>query len=314
MTLKYIFMGSPELAATILERLTQELPPPALVVTQPPRAQGRGQKLTPTAVETLAVQKGIPVLATDNVSSDESMAQLKKAAPDLILVAAFGQILRENVLTLPKLFCLNVHASLLPKYRGAGPAQWAIWKGETETGVTIQRMVRKLDAGDILLQKKFAIGATETSGELLLRLAALGADALVEAVRVVESGRYQFIPQDEALMTLAPKIDKSQAVVDWTQTAQQVLNQVRALQPWPVAETRLGGSRLQIYRAEILPQKATSMPGTLVSDGKTSLAVVCGDGGVLSLTEIQPENRKRLGIKDFLQAFRGNFPHAIVPS
>lgn len=314
MALKYVFMGSPALAATILERLLRDLPLPALVVTQPPRAQGRGQKLTPTAVEDLARRHGLPVLATENVSQESAVTQLRELKPDLILVAAFGQILRESVLSLPRLFCLNVHASLLPKYRGAGPAQWAIWKGETETGVTIQRMVKKLDAGDILLQKKIAIGPEENSGQLLLRLADLGAEALVESVRLVESGKYAFAPQNEAAATLAPKIEKHQAVINWQQSAQEVLNQVRALQPWPVAETKLGGARLQIYQASLSPTPGVAKPGSLRSDGKSFLEVCCGDGRALFLTEIQPENRKRLGIKEFLQAFRGNFPHAIVPS
>jgi methionyl-tRNA formyltransferase len=307
--LKYIFMGSPPLAATILEHLCAELYPPTLVVSQIARAAGRGKTLQPTAVETLARAKGLPVLTTENINASAEMEKLRGEKPDLILVAAFGQLLKEPLLSLPRLYCLNVHASLLPKYRGAGPVQWAIWNGESETGITIQRMVKKLDAGDIFLQKSISISPEWTSVELLENLAGLGASCLVEAVKLTEKGYAEFTPQDSSKVTFAPKIDRTHAIIDWSRSAQEILNQIRALQPWPVAESRMGEERVKIFAATVESVVSGADPGTIFTDAKSYLSVKCGDLRALSLTEIQLENRKRLKIEDFLRAYRGAFPY-----
>jgi len=307
--LKYVFMGSPALAVTILQTVCEKYGPPCAVVTQAAKEGGRGQKLLPTAVATFAKEKNFPLLETDNINTPEALSALKTHAPDVLLVAAFGQILRQDVLTLPTIAALNVHASLLPKYRGAAPFQRAIWNHETHTGITIQKMARKLDAGDILLQKTLEILPRETSGELLDRLATLGAKASVEALRLLESGKFQFVPQDESQATVAPKIDKSEAVMDWTQPAQRLFDQIRALQPWPVAETSLEGTGLRVFKAEVVTPSKALGPGEILTDHKTFLQVGTGDKLSLSLTEIQLANKKRLAIRDFLSAFRGNFPH-----
>lgn len=310
-------MGTPEFAATILRRIADAQGPPALVLTQPPREAGRGRKQSPSAVQTLCEQTGWHFDNPESVNTDASMKRLKDVTPDVILVAAFGQILKKPILELPK-YCLNVHGSLLPKYRGAAPVQRAILDGDTETGITIQRMARKLDTGDILLQKRLLIRRKETSAQLLDRLAELGAESLIESVRMIESGKEKFIPQVEADATNAAKLDKKDSPIDWTRTAMEIERQVYGLQPWPVAETRLGKDRLQVYGADAMPgvpavpgSTSAARAGSIVTDHKTHVHVVCGDGRV-ALTEIQLENRKRLSIVDFLKGYRGKFPFSHV--
>jgi methionyl-tRNA formyltransferase len=306
---KIIFMGSPPLAATILERLCQAGLTPSLVVTQVAKAAGRGKNLQPTAVEILAVAQGLDLIATDNVNTPEIVDKMRAVAPDLILVAAFGQLLKDPILTMPRLFCLNVHASLLPAYRGAAPLQWGIWNGDKTTGITIQKMVKKLDAGDILVQEAFPIEPDWTSVELLEKAAVVGGECLLRAVKLVESGKFTLVPQDPKAATYAPKIDRVHAVIDWARPADAIRNQIRALQPWPVAETRLGKDRLKIFKATVEPDPSGTVPGTIRTDSKQFLTVKCGDSKALSLTEIQLENRKRLDIKDFLRGYRDSFPH-----
>ncbi|MCB0404756.1 MAG: methionyl-tRNA formyltransferase [Bdellovibrionales bacterium] len=301
--MKYVFMGTPAIAASILEHLCSAGKTPIAVVTQPARQAGRGRKLTPSAVEQTAARLNLPVYPRENINSLESLEALKTWDPDLVLVVAFGQMLKEPVLLLPRLGCFNLHASLLPKYRGAAPVQRAIWNGEVETGVSIQRMVKALDAGDVLLQKRIAILPNETSGELLERLANLGGEAAVQALTLAETGALHCTPQDPNEVTVARKIAKEEAELNFSEPAQRLHDQVRALQPWPIAETRLNGQRLKVFGTSVLSQASTAPAGTALTDGKTHLNVVCGDGRLLALTEIQLENRKRLGVEDFLRGY-----------
>lgn len=309
--LKYVFAGSHSFSVTVLDSLCRHLYPPGLVVTQPPRPAGRGKSLLPTCVQQYSKSKSLPFIAVGNINGDSVLDTLKSLNPDLILVAAFGQIFKKEVLAIAKLYCLNVHASLLPKYRGAAPIQWAIWSGEKSTGITIQKMRLQLDAGDILLQKKIAIGPQETSTELLARLALLGGKALVEAVKMIESGADKFMPQDPKLMSYAPKIKRSHSKIDWTRQATFIHNQVRSLLPWPVAETSLGGERLKIFRASIEAGSETAEPGRIFTDSKSFLRVGCGENA-LSLLEVQMESRKRMVIAEFLKAYRGKFPYSFT--
>ncbi len=306
--LRTVFMGSPGLAAVILERLCTDYGAPALVITQSAKAKGRGQKVLPTPVQLVAEAKGIACHATENANDPALVEAMRAVAPDLILVAAFGQLLKNDILTLARLYCLNVHGSLLPEYRGAAPVQQAIWDGKTVTGITIQRMVKQLDAGDILLEKETKILPEETSGQLMDRLAHLGGECLVDAVRLVESGKAVFTPQDPAKVTFARKIEKEQARINWTMPAANIVNQVRALNPWPIADTTLGGERFRIHGAKVSEKPVSGPPGTVQTDGRTELLVAAGQGAV-ALTAVQAENRKRLEIREFLAAFRGNFPH-----
>jgi len=306
--LTYIFLGSPELAATILSRLVKEKGAPLLVVTQEAKQAGRGNKMTTTAVEDTALRLNLPLLRTSNVNESSVLAQIQALNPDLFLVAAFGQIFKEPLLAIPKRYCLNVHTSLLPKYRGAAPIQWALYQGDPITGVSIQKMVKKLDAGDILVQKQIGIAPEDTTESLLTKLAELGAEALLEGFQQIESGVERFTPQDETAVSFAPKIDKSHAVIDWKREARAIHNQVRALQPWPVAETKLGSEGLKVYRTRVVPGNPEHPPGTVVTDAKTRLVVQCGDGSALSLEELQLQSRKRLPISQFLAGYRGQFP------
>ncbi len=306
--LRTVFMGTPEFAATILQQLMFDGLAPVAVVCQPARATGRGLKQTASEVETLARDAGLPVIATANINTPENIAALKAFDADLFLVAAFGQLLKKEVLAIPKMFSLNVHGSLLPKYRGAAPIQRAILDGQPLTGITIQRMVLKMDAGDILLQMPTPIGQRENAAELFQRLAILGGEALVKSVRMVESGEYTFTPQSETEVKNAPKILKEEALIDWMRPAETILRQIRGLQPWPIAESKLGGVRLKIFAAEVAPAYGDLPPGSVTTDHKTRLFVTCGHSTALSLTQIQLENRKKLETRDFLMAYRGKFP------
>ena len=308
--LSYVFLGTPDFAVRVVEGLVAAGLSPLAIVTQPAKPSGRGRRVEPSAVETWARAHGIAVHAVVNANAPEVIDRLRALSPDLILVAAFGQILREELLGLPRKGCLNVHGSLLPKYRGAAPVHRAIWNGDTETGITIQKMARKLDTGDTLVQRRTAIGPDETSGELMGRLAVLGGECLAEAVSLIESGSARFTPQDEKLATYAAKISKDDAAIDWQRPAAAIGNQIRALNPWPVAEGRLGGVRLKLFRATPAewPGAASAPAGSIWTDGRERLAVRC-EPGALSLTELQLENRKRLGIREFLSAYRGSFPH-----
>ena len=309
--LKYVFMGSPPFAADNLSKLIEQVGPPVLVITQEPKARNRGQKVSSTAVGKFAHERQLPCLETANVNAPESLAKIRECQPDLMLVAAFGQILKNELLSLPKLFCLNVHGSLLPEYRGAAPIQRAIWDGKKETGITIQKMVRKLDAGDIFLQRRIAIEPNETSGELFDRLAQLGGDCLVESLKKIEENQFTLTPQEESLATYAAKISKEDSAINWNQSGSQIHNQIRALNPWPVAETFLSDEKLKIYRSRLTQEASNGEPGLISTDHRTFIKINTLNQKI-TLEEVQLQNRKRLNIPDFLSAFRGNFPYSRV--
>ena len=306
--MKILFMGTPPFAVATLKALCDANLAPSLVVTQTAKTFGRGQRVTPSAVESFAKKISLNVHPMDNVNSIESIAYLKSVNPDLILVAAFGQILKEPLLQMPQLFCLNVHGSLLPKWRGAAPVQRAIWNNDKVTGVTIQKMAKKLDTGDILLQETTEITPEDTSETLMEKIGVLGGTALVKAVQMIEAGKHKFTPQIEAEATYAAKLDKKDAPILWNQPAQQIHCQIRALQPWPVAETTMDGQKLKIFSADVQDSKLAGAPGTVHTDSKSFLHIAAGDGRGVSLTEVQLENRKRLKIREFLSAYKGAFP------
>lgn len=301
---KYIYMGTPQIAARILEKLCEHEMPPALVITQIAKPKGRGHKVTPSEVERYARTQDLNILETLDVNAPATLDVLKTFHADLIVVVAFGQILKEGILKMPKHGCINLHASLLPKFRGAAPVQRAIMEGEKETGVTIQRIVKKLDAGDILLQRTVPIQPDETSGELLVRLAEVGGDLLLEALEKIQGGQVHYTPQDEAKVTYAKKIEKSESDLNWGLSAPQIANAIRALQPWPVAQTDFQGETLRIFKAKVVPGQPGKPPGTLHSDRQSYLHFQCGDGQAISLLEIQQEGRKRLNVVEFLKGYR----------
>lgn len=295
--MRIVFMGTPDFAVPSLQRLLADGREVVGVFTQPDRPKGRGYKLAPPPVKVLALEEGIPVYQPEKMRDGAALAQLQALQPDLVVVAAYGRILPPDLLAVPRLGCLNVHGSLLPQYRGAAPIQWSVLGGDSETGVTIMQMAEGLDTGDILLQRATPIGPDETAGELFDRLALLGAQALSEALALLEAGALSPTPQEEALATYAPPLQKAQATLDFARPARSAHNQVRGLNPWPVARTTLDGRLLKVYSSR--PVSGKGQPGQVL-EGKNRLVVACGEGA-LEILELQAEGGKRLPAADFLR-------------
>ena len=296
-TLRIVFFGTPDFAVPSLQALLAGDDAVVGVVCQPDRPAGRGQQLSAPPVKVVAVQAGVPVLQPEKVRTAAFLDELRQWAPDLIVVAAYGRILPKPVLELPPHGCINVHASLLPKYRGAAPIQWAMLRGEVETGVTIMQMNEGMDTGDIRLQRATPIGAEETYGALQARLAVLGAEALREALVRLKAGTLPRVPQRDADMTLAPMLSKEDGRIDWSQAAVDIARGVRALHPWPSAFTVLDGKLLKIHRAHPTAVPGAATVGTVVGVD-AGIAVATG-AGTLVLDEVQLEGRKRLSAAEF---------------
>lgn len=300
--MRIVFMGTPEFAVPSLGRLIEDGHEIVGVFTQPDKPKGRGYKLVPPPVKVLAEEKGIPVYQPAKMRDGEALNILKDLAPDLLAVVAYGKILPKEILDLPPMGCVNVHGSLLPKYRGAAPIQWSVIDGETVTGITTMYMAEGLDTGDMILKREVAILPEETYGELHDRLKLIGAEALSETVKLIEQGTAPRTVQDDSLSCYASMIDKEMAQVDFTKPAQQLHNLIRGLSPAPVAFTYLDGKRLKIHRATLtdatVTVPASAKPGDVLN-GKKFL-VVCGSG-VLELLEVQLEGSKRMSGGDFLR-------------
>jgi methionyl-tRNA formyltransferase len=295
--LRIVFFGTPEFAVPSLRALLAGRDPVIGVVCQPDKPAGRGQLLAVPPVKQAALRARLPVFQPEKLRAPETIETLASWAPELIVVAAYGKILPKHVLDLPRLGCINVHASLLPKYRGAAPIQWAILRGEERTGVTIMCMNERMDAGDILLRQETAIARQETYGELQARLAEMGARALMDAIARLHAGTLMRQPQREDEMTLAPMIKKEDGRIDWTQPAVHIACRVRAFNPWPSASTTLRGKQLKIHRAHAEAAESGAPPGTILRIGE-GVAVATG-GGTLVLDEVQLEGRKRLPAAEF---------------
>lgn len=299
-------MGTPALAAHILERLVTASGANFRVVgvvTRPDQPRGRGLGTEPSAVGALAERRGIPTLKPVKIRTPEFLSELKAFAPDLLVVAAYGRILPNSILDVPRIAPMNVHASLLPRHRGASPVEAAILAGDAETGVTIMRIVERMDAGPMYLQRRISIESSDTQGTLKEKLAELGADAMLEAIDLAARGALVETPQDEALAIYTAQVEKKDAVIDWTASAAQIERMTRAYDPWPVARTRLGGDEVLIWRAAIEdPGSSGHAPGTIVSV-KPNPVVQCG-AGRLRLLEVQAAGRKRIPAADFLRGKR----------
>jgi methionyl-tRNA formyltransferase len=293
-------MGTPDIAATCLERILADGFDVVGVYTQPDRPKGRGMKMVAPPVKELALARNIPVFQPENFREEETVQTLCNLQPDVIAVVAYGRILPQTVLDIPPKGCVNIHASLLPQYRGSAPYQWAVLDGLKETGVSAQFMARKMDAGDIIDVRKTPIGENETAGELLDRLAVLGAELLSATLNRIESGTATAAAQNEAEVTFAPMLDKSMCPIDWRKTAQQVHNQVRGLHPWPVATAQIGGTNFKIH--ETILAEGEGEPGQILALTKTGLVVACGDGAV-EIRSLQAEGGKRMCAPDY---FRGH--------
>jgi len=298
--MRLVFMGTPDFAVVSLEALLRSEDPVVGVVTQPDRPKGRGNTLTPSPVKLLAQQSQIPLLQPLKMKDPEFLQTLVGWKPDLIAVAAFGRILPPAILSLPSLGCINVHGSLLPKYRGAGPIQWAIINGETETGITTMQMDEGMDTGAMLLQEAIPITSDDTAGSLSERLAQLGGRLLVETIARLKAGTLVPRPQDASQATMAPLLKKEDGVIDWTLPAAVLANRVRGLSPWPGAYTTIvGGDRWTIWRALALPGPVTKPPGMVVAVTTKAIHVATG-AGVLAVTELQPANSRRMAVSQYL--------------
>ena len=298
--MRLVFMGTPDFAAASLEALLRSDDSVVGIVTQPDRPKGRGQILTPSPVKLLAQRERIPLLQPLKMKGPEFLQALAGWKPDLIVVAAFGRILPTVILSLPPRGCINVHGSLLPKYRGAGPIQWAIINGETETGITTMLMDEGMDTGAMLLQEAIPITADDTAGTLSPRLAELGGRLLVETIARLKADTLMPRPQDASQATLAPLLNKEDGVIDWALPATALANRVRGLSPWPGAYTTVaGGDRWTIWRTLALPGPVTMPPGVVVAITNEAIHVATGKG-VLVVMELQPANSRRMAVSQYL--------------
>ena len=297
--MRVVFMGTPDIAATCLKKILADGFEVVGVYTQPDRPKGRGMKLVASPVKEIAVAQGIPVFQPENFREEEAVEQLRELKPDVCAVVAYGRILPQKVLDVPAFGCVNIHASVLPQYRGSAPYQWAVLDGLTETGVTAQFMSRGVDEGDIIDIAKTPIGENETAGELLDRLAVLGADLLSKTLARFAAGKVTGTPQvGEA--TFAPMLDKAMCPIDWNKTAQQVHNHVRGLHPWPVATMELQGKKFKVHATKVV--EGSGRPGEILGLTKTGLKIACGEGAVEVLS-LQAEGGKRMAAPDY---FRGH--------
>ena len=304
--LRIVYFGTPAFAVPSLEALIRSPHEVVAVVSQPDRPRGRGQQMQPTPTRQVADAHGIPVLQPPKIRDEAFLGRIRADAPDLGVVAAFGRILPDALLAIPRLGMINVHASILPKYRGAAPIQRAVLAGERETGVSIMRVVTELDAGPTFAVARLPIGPDETSGEVEGRLAALGAEALLPVVDALAQGTAVETPQDATRATLAPKVTKDESEIDWAEPAQAVHDKVRGLQPWPLASTHLGGVRYVLRRTQCVTDGIPPIDeaGRVVRAERDDLVVACGHGTLLRIVEIQPEGRRTMTARDFLAGRR----------
>ena len=300
--LRLVFMGTPHFAVPILQALIESGEEILAVVTQPDKPAGRGKRLTPPPVKILAQEHSLPVLQPQKIKDPAFLEELKKLAPDVIIVAAYGKILPKEVLEIPKYGCINVHASLLPKFRGAAPINWAILAGEKETGVTIMQMDEGMDTGDILLQESIPIAADETAGTLHDKLAQLGAKLIIQALGLLKEGKLLRKKQPEEGVSYAPLLKKEDGLLDFSLSAEELSRRIRGLDPWPSAYTYFRGKLLKLFRPEVLDQETEAPPGTIV-DVDHGLTLATGRG-LLRVHEIQPEGKKRMDAEAFVRGYR----------
>ncbi len=299
--MRIVFMGTPEFAVPSLRALVEAGHEIAGVFTQPDKPVGRHQnRLQSCPVKEYALSADIPVYQPAKLRDGEALSALRELSPELIAVAAYGKILPPDILALPKYGCVNVHSSLLPRYRGAAPINWAILNGEDKTGVTIMYMAEGLDTGDILTQGETAIGIDENAQQLTARLAELGAELLVKTVEDIAAGTVSPVPQDESGACYAPMLSKELSPIDWTQPARRVHDQTRGLYPWPAAAAELDGVRCKVLRTKLTGETDRRPAGTVAQADKKGLKIVCGDGIILEIEELQPDGKKPMAAAAFL--------------
>ena len=298
--MRVVFMGTPDIAATCLKKIIADGFDVVGVYTQPDRPKGRGMKMVMSPTKEVAIANNIPVFQPENFRADEDVQALRDLNPDVVAVVAYGRILPQRVLDIAPRGFINIHASVLPKYRGSAPYQWAVLDGLEETGVTAMFLVREMDAGDIIDVSKTPIGPDETAGELLDRLAVLGADLLSKTLGRLAEGDVEHTAQDASQVSFAPMLDKNMCPIDWNKTAQQVHNHVRGLHPWPVATTEIQGKKFKVHATKIV--EGSGEPGRILGLSKTGLKIACGEGAV-EIISLQAEGGKRMAAPDY---FRGH--------
>jgi len=305
--LRIVFFGTPEFAVPTLRALLASAHRVVGVVSQPDRPRGRGQQMQHTPVKAVALGAGLPVLQPTRLKDEETLAQLRALRADLGVVAAYGRILPEALLAIPRLGLINVHASLLPAWRGAAPIHRAVIAGDRETGVTIMRVVKELDAGAMLARAAVEIGPDDTSAQLEARLAPLGAALLVDTLAPLEAGTLVEVPQDSARATYAARLTREESPIDWARPAAEVHNRVRGLQPWPTALCAVEGRRVAVLasRPESWPAgRPHAEPGTVLEARADRFLVACGGASALALLTLQPEGRRAMGVRDYLAGHR----------
>lgn len=300
---RIVFMGTPQIAAATLQQLVQGPDPVVGVVTQPDRPSGRGQRPTPSPVRQTAEAREIPVVAAEKIRTPEFLEVLKRWQPDIIVVVAYGRILPKTILELAPHGCLNVHYSLLPKYRGAAPAAWTIINGETKGGVTTMKLVEKMDAGAIYLQEAIDLASDETTGSLQAKLTPIGARLLVETLRRLKDGTLIAREQDESAAIFAPMLKKEDGLIDWNKSAIEIERRVRGLNPWPGSFTHFGAKLLKVHRAKIVSTARIGKPGEVLKADAGGFWVATA-AGVIELDEVQLENKKRLTGNEFIKGAR----------
>lgn len=298
--MRIVFMGTPDFAAASLKKLIDKKYDIAAVFTQPDKPRDRGMKLSYSPVKELALENNIPVYQPTKLRDGTATELIKSLKPDILVVVAYGRILPDDMLEVPKYGAINVHASLLPKYRGAAPIQWAVLNGDKITGVTTMYLASEMDTGDIIYTTETEIGEFETSGELFDRLMIMGAELLDRTLRDIEAGTAPRTPQDHSKASYVKMLDKSLSPIEWAKTPREVIKQIYGLQPWPVATAELDGKVFKIYSAEYTQNKTDKAPGSVVSAGKKGIEIACLDGETVLITEIQAAGKKRMKASDYL--------------
>ena len=298
--MRIVFMGTPDFAAASLKKLIDEKYDIAAVFTQPDKPRDRGMKLSYSPVKELALENNIPVYQPTKLRDGTATELIKSLRPDILVVVAYGRILPDDMLEVPKYGAINVHASLLPKYRGAAPIQWAVLNGDKITGVTTMYLASEMDTGDIIYTAETEIGEFETSGELFDRLMVMGAELLDRTLRDIEAGTAPRTQQDHSKASYVKMLDKSLSPIEWAKTPREIIKQIYGLQPWPVATAELDGKVFKIYSAEYTRTKTDKAPGSVVSAGKKGIEIACLGGETLLITELQAAGKKRMKASDYL--------------
>lgn len=299
--MRIVFMGTPDFASASLKKLIDEKFDVVGVFTQPDKPKGRGMELCASPVKELALENGLPVFQPVKMRDGTALAQIKALEPDILVVVAYGRILPDDILAVPKYGAINVHGSLLPKYRGAAPIQWAVLNGDKVTGVTTMYLASEMDTGDIIYTAETEIGEYETSGELFDRLKDMGAELLVKTLLDIDAGIAPRTPQDHSKASYVTMLDKSICPIDWNKTPREVLKHIYGLQPWPVATMELEGKTVRIFAAKYTDGKTEKTPGAVVSTDKGGLEIACAGGETLLITELQAPGKKRMGAEDYLR-------------